>query len=450
MKLSTRLWSYIHLPDKSFSKNFLTLLSGTSVAQAIPFFVGPLISRLYTPADIGFFVLLSSTAGILSILSTGTYEYGVLVEKNDEDAKKIGETAIALSFVFLLFSFLLLLTIFLIANHNSPTGISWLWFLVPFQAFLAGASNIQNFYLNRKRQYTDISAGKIIRASGMSALQVLSGFAKKAWGLFPSQIIGQLITVFYLWRRSKLQPKKNNKGIEDTVKHLLKFKKYPLLTLPGAVINELSIQVPIYILQFFFTASAVGLYALPHKFLNAPIMLIGATIGQVFFQRAVEKKNQIEPIADTALSTYWFLFKLGLIPFSIIMVFGDSLFAWYFGENWRISGVYAQMLSPWLFFVLCGSPLSNLFIVLGKLRLSLKLNIGLLLLRITALLIGAIWFNQTVAILLFAIASFVYWVAITYYSLHLSGAKITTVALNSLTLIFTAVIFLALLRLLIL
>ncbi|SDC40865.1 lipopolysaccharide biosynthesis protein [Williamwhitmania taraxaci] len=450
MKLSTRLWSYIHLPDKSFSKNFLTLLSGTSVAQAIPFFVGPLISRLYTPADIGFFVLLSSTAGILSILSTGTYEYGVLVEKNDEDAKKIGETAIALSFVFLLFSFLLLLTIFLIANHNSPTGISWLWFLVPFQAFLAGASNIQNFYLNRKRQYTDISGGKIIRASGMSTLQVISGFAKKAWGLFPSQIIGQLITVFYLWRKSKLQPKKNNKGIEDTVKHLLKFKKYPLLTLPGAVINELSIQVPIYILQFFFTASAVGLYALPHKFLNAPIMLIGATIGQVFFQRSVEKKNQDEPIADTALSTYWFLFKLGLIPFSIIMVFGDSLFAWYFGENWRMSGVYAQMLSPWLFFVLCGSPLSNLFIVLGKLRLSLKLNIGLLLLRITALLIGAIWFNQTVAILLFAIASVAYWVAITYYSLHLSGAKIATVALNSLTLLFTAVLFLALLRLLIL
>jgi O-antigen/teichoic acid export membrane protein len=127
-------------------------------------------------------------------------------------------------------------------------------------------------------------------------------------------------------------------------------------------------------------------------------------------------------------------------------VFGDILFAWYFGETWRISGMYAQMLSPWLFFVLCGSPLSNLFVVLGRLRLSLNLNIGLLLVRISAMFIGAYWFSPTVAILLFAAVSFAYWVILTFYTLHLSGAKAAIVAWKSLSMLAGVVLLLAALR----
>jgi len=446
MSLLTKLWSYINLPDKSFTRNFLTLLSGTTLAQAIPFFVGPIISRLYAPADIGFFVLLSSTAGILSILSTGTFEYGVLVEERDDDSQSLRETAITLSLIFSTLSFIALVAIFIIANHTSPDGISWLWLLVPLQVFLTGTANIQNYYLNRHNDYPRISSGKVVRTSGMSIFQVGAGFMKWAWGLFPGQLLGQLITVFYLFKGSSLNLRSLFRSRSSIIKQIVKFKKYPLLTMPGSLINELSIQVPIYILQLFFTAGVVGFYALPHKFLNAPIMLIGSAIGQVFFQRASEKNNSGEKITDTALSVYWFLFKVGLIPFSIIMVFGDILFAWYFGETWRISGMYAQMLSPWLFFVLCGSPLSNLFVVLGRLRLSLNLNIGLLLVRISAMFIGAYWFSPTVAILLFAAVSFAYWVILTFYTLHLSGAKAAMVAWKSLSMLTGVVLLLAALR----
>ncbi len=446
MRLTTKLRSYIDLPDRSFTRNFLTLLSGTTLAQAIPFFVGPIISRLYAPADIGFFVLLSSTAGILSILSTGTYEYGVLVEERDDDSHALKETAIVLSLIFSTLAFVALLVIFIVANHTSQDGISWLWLLVPLQVFLTGTANIQNYYLNRHNNYPRISSGKVVRTSGMSIFQIGIGFIKWSWGLFLGQVLGQLVTVFYLLKGSHLNLRSVFKHRSSIIKQIVKFKKYPLLTMPGALINELSIQVPIYILQLFFTASVVGFYALPHKFLNAPIMLIGSAIGQVFFQRAAKKHNSGERITDTALSVYWFLFKVGLIPFSIIMVFGDILFAWYFGETWRISGMYAQMLSPWLFFVLCGSPLSNLFVVFGKLRLSLNLNIGLLLLRISAMFIGAFWFSPTVAILLFAAVSFVYWLILTFYTLYLSGAKTAIIAGKSFSMLTGLILLLVALR----
>ena len=49
----------------SFTKNVLTLMTGTAVAQAIPIAISPILTRLYTPSDFGVFALFFSIVAIL-------------------------------------------------------------------------------------------------------------------------------------------------------------------------------------------------------------------------------------------------------------------------------------------------------------------------------------------------------------------------------------------------
>ena len=41
----------LHLND--FAKNIITLMTGTTAAQIIPFAVSPVLTRLYSPDDFG-------------------------------------------------------------------------------------------------------------------------------------------------------------------------------------------------------------------------------------------------------------------------------------------------------------------------------------------------------------------------------------------------------------
>ena len=45
-------------PKSEFAKNVLTLMTGTTIAQAIPIAISPILTRLYTPEDFGVFNLM--------------------------------------------------------------------------------------------------------------------------------------------------------------------------------------------------------------------------------------------------------------------------------------------------------------------------------------------------------------------------------------------------------
>ena len=48
------------LPGGEFTRNVLTLLTGTTIAQAIPVLIAPVLTRLYSPKDFGLAALFFS------------------------------------------------------------------------------------------------------------------------------------------------------------------------------------------------------------------------------------------------------------------------------------------------------------------------------------------------------------------------------------------------------
>ena len=72
-----------------FSKNVLTLISGTTIAQGITIAISPILSRIYSPSDFGIFAAFSSVIAMISLIIGGRYEVAILLPKKDEDAANL-------------------------------------------------------------------------------------------------------------------------------------------------------------------------------------------------------------------------------------------------------------------------------------------------------------------------------------------------------------------------
>lgn len=68
-------------PKSEFNRNVLTLMTGITVAQAIPVAISPVLTRLYTPEDFGIFALNLSLISIFAATGGARYDSIILLPK---------------------------------------------------------------------------------------------------------------------------------------------------------------------------------------------------------------------------------------------------------------------------------------------------------------------------------------------------------------------------------
>jgi len=124
-------------PKSEFSRNVLTLMTGTTIAQAIPIAISPILTRIYTPEDFGVVGLFGAISGIFGAIATGKYELAIMLPRKDEDAINI----FALGFIITAtLTFVSLLIVSFLADSlaillNNKEIEFWLYF-IPISVFL--------------------------------------------------------------------------------------------------------------------------------------------------------------------------------------------------------------------------------------------------------------------------------------------------------------------------
>ena len=206
-------------PKSEFNRNILTLMTGTTIAQAIPIAISPILTRIYTPEDFGIFAIFLAITLIIGSIANGRYELAIMIPKKDEDAINI----FALGFIITTSISLLLLVLVLIFQtyftylvKNEEIGV-WLYF-VPISVFFFGIFNILNYFNNRKKNYKDISNANILKSIVAAIIQLSIGLIQQgATGLISGQIISQFFANTKLLKNiikdkiliSKITKKKN-------------------------------------------------------------------------------------------------------------------------------------------------------------------------------------------------------------------------------------------------
>jgi O-antigen/teichoic acid export membrane protein len=397
-------------PKSEFGRNILTLMSGATVAQAIPIAISPILTRLYTPEDFGVFALFIALLSVFGSVASGRYEQALLLPKKEEDA--INLMALGFIITLLLSTFLLLILLLLhdtIVSLLNNTHIgAWLYFL-PLAILFTGLFNVLSYFNNRKKHYADLRNAAIAKSFAGAVVQIAVGWIKSgAAGL----IIGQMASL--LAANAKLL--KNTLADSTFFDRLSrvriialakKYRDFPKFQGPHAILNSFSSQMPIYFFSAFFTSGVVGFFALSIRIVFLPLSIISSSAAKVFNEKAARSLGGQENLHFLTRNVLTSTVKKTLLPFAVIVLFAPDIFAFVFGTPWREAGVYTQILSPWLYMVFVVSMVAYIPNLYNQQKRALKLEIIYTLLRLISLATGIIFHSVYIAIALFSLSGFV-------------------------------------------
>lgn len=356
------------IPNNSFARNTITLMTGTSIAQAIPIAISPILTRLYTPEEFGVFGLYLALTSIVSVVVTGRYELAIMLPKKDSEAAQIVALSVLLSFV--ISSIILLFVVMFNDKVTSLLGVpeisNWLY-VFPLGTLLGGVYPSLNCWCNRKRNYKRLALSRIVQTSGTSSIQLGAAGVGPSIGLIGGQILGQGVATVVLARivvkeDTELLKRVNKLRIMAVARKYVKFPKYMVA---GQLASEVSVQILLLLLGMFFGPAIAGFYSLAQRVLAAPISLVAAAIGDVYRQEAAFTYKKYGDCRNLFLRTAQKLFIFAFIPAIPVFFFGPWLFALFFGEEWRIAGEMASVISIMVFFQTISTPLSQTVLFAG-------------------------------------------------------------------------------------
>ncbi|WP_187385846.1 lipopolysaccharide biosynthesis protein [Aliarcobacter cryaerophilus] len=369
------------LKQKSeFNYNIITLMTGTTIAQAIPIAISPIITRIYTPEDFGVFAIYISIISILASAITGKYELAILIPKNRHKARDIVVLSLSLSFICSLIIFFIIIFFIdsLLLLLNIPDIKIWLYF-VPFNIFFIASATTLYYYNNRIKKYKVLSNNQIIQSSSQGFLNLFIGyFNKLSGGLVIGTFIANLISLIYLFIKTKIFFRTYVFQRDNIIKVIKEYNKFPKYNLSSNFLENISSQVPIFLLGAFFNTAVVGFYSLSQRVISIPIGIFGRSVGDVFRQEAIKQLNEKGNCREIFVSTFKKLLLISLLPFSLFYFAAPELFNILFGNDWIIAGEYAKILTPLFFLQFIASPMSNMFMIAQKQEYDLILQIYLL------------------------------------------------------------------------
>jgi O-antigen/teichoic acid export membrane protein len=397
---------------------------GTLLGQGIVVIASPVLTRLFSPDDFGVFGVYVSLLGIFSVVASLRYQLSIPFPEKEEEAANL----LALSLVIVLFmSVIISLAVWLfnlqIVNAMKvPALRPYLW-LLPLGVAMVGSYQVFNFWCVRKQAFGRIAQTKVSQGLSSVLIQIGLGALKfSPIGLLVGHIVGQAAGTTTL----AVLAWKSDRGALKTIsiKEMscmgLRFRRFPLFSSWSGVLNNLSVQLPVLMLSYYFGPLTTGLYALGHRVLTLPMRFVGQAASQVFFSEAVDA-NRKGSLAVTTKRIFERLVQIAVPGFLIIGFSAPGLFTLAFGQQWREAGDYAQWLTPWLFVVFVCSPLSILPSIREKQGKEAVFNLVLLISRIGAIATGGMLQSARISIGSFAVVSTVCWLCFMLWVLGLSG-----------------------------
>ena len=345
-------------PKSEFSRNVLTLMTGTTIAQAIPIAISPILTRIYTPEDFGVFALYMSIASMVAVVATGRYELAIMLPKKDEDAIQLVILSILIAVCISLITFLI---VFILNKEitnmlGNPKISNWLYF-VPLTVLLTGIYQSLNYWNNRNKEYKNLAISRVADTSTNATVNLLGIFFKiGASGLILGSIIGKIVGIFSLQRSRNITTPVLYRKLK-MIALARKYKKFPLINSLHTFINILKNNLVTIYISIKYTSSILGFYYFVLRIMQLPSSILGGSLAQVFYKQASVIYNNKKDIQIQVKHLIGTLALLAIIPAIILFFYSEELFVFVFGEDWITSGKYAKAIIPYIFFHFIASPL---------------------------------------------------------------------------------------------
>jgi O-antigen/teichoic acid export membrane protein len=392
-----------------FFKHVVTLLVGNGIAQAIPILASLLLARVYAPADMGVYALYLLLPTNLSVLATGRYDLAIVLPKDDEDALNLLalSTSISLAFAALALVIVVAFRAWLSTWLHQPAAFELL-LLVPASVFLTGWVQGAFAWLNRKQAYRFVSIAKVSQSTVSVFVTLGLGYlgfrlAGLVIGSLAGQVASAVATLVY-FRMHRAATQFQAVGWSSIRRNARTYEAFPKVNSFHVLLDVLQTNILTIGIGRGFGQVALGYYSFTTKVLKTPLGLIGSAVGQVFYQRASETSHENGDLRALMRGVVRQLSVIGVPMCVVLVAFGPPLFGLAFGADWRTAGVYAQILAPWLALNFVASPISIVYVIMGRQKQALLFGVADCLAKSLCLALGMLMHSIQLTLICMSIA----------------------------------------------
>ena len=357
------------LPETSFLRKFSMLAGGTLVGQALVILSSPLLTRLFTPEEFGFFAVFAGIAGIAGVLAGLRYEFAIPVMTTDSDAAAL---TIVTALVTLVTALGLAGLIWAWGDRlaeavSAPALGLWLWLLPP-AVLVWGLGSALTYWSVRRRTYAINAVNRTLQLGSQAAGQVLLGLLGSGGpGLVIGYLVGYAVRLGHFLHRL---PAADLRLMVAQPPRILWQKahanwRYPAFGFPSSTLQAICQHAPAILLAALFGGPVIaGLYALSQRIMGLPVKLLSEAASKVFLGEA--RGLDGASLRQHFLRTMLLFTGIGLLGLLPVILFGPALFAWVFGANWYDAGVIAQLLAPLYLSRFVVQPLSHTLYIINR------------------------------------------------------------------------------------
>lgn len=354
----------------SFTRNVLTLLSGTAIAQLIPLLATPVLTRIYTPEQFGALAILLAVANPLSLLVCGRYDLTVVLPRDDERANVLARLALLLAMVVslllggLLWSFREPLSGLMGGEVALPPVL-----LAPLLFLLMGFFQPLNNWLIRKQAFRAMSVNKMVQTTGITLVSLGLGWWAFEHGLMVGYVAGWALYVAFgamqvRWKGFRFRPLQFAAMREAA----MAYRSFPLYNALPAVMNTATLSIPVFLLTRVFDEQVTGQFNLCRQTIFLPVTFFATSFMQVYMQRASSTVAAGGAVLPSLRRSVQLLGGLALALVLVLLTAGPFLFGLVFGAQWTEAGTYARILALPIALQFVVVPLTPLLPALGHIR----------------------------------------------------------------------------------
>ena len=365
------------------------LLTGTALGQAAVLATTPLVTRLYTPAELGGFMVLFSFVGVVGFALSWRLELALVAERDETRARNLLALCLTLVPLMALAAGLGAYSLAQLHWLSTPVLPARSAVLIALLLTVTGTFTVLRYWQVRRAGFATIARGLIGQGLARAIAPLVFAFWQaSALALALSEITGRLAGLRIVGRgawsaaRDGARPALWRGLVRENW-------KFPVLLVPSAVLDALAQNIAVPLLAYTFGPVHAGEYGLALRVGGTAVTLLAASLGDVLHSRfaaATVAERQAILARETRR-----LAKLSVLIFVPVAVLAPLLTVPVFGRAWAGTGWMLAMSTPAFMAMLVVGPLSRILLVTQRIELKLIADVSCVALPALALLAAAPW-----------------------------------------------------------
>ena len=318
------------------------LSAGTICAQLINFFTLFYLARYSSLETLNLLAIITANITGLAPFLSLRFDVALVISRDNKEKLKLAASSLLFSLLICItmISYILIdqKTVIDALNQNASSIYILILALITNNVNTFGAA-----WLNSEARYKTMAVAVIFQAVSYCLLTILFvTFLKDIGAVLALTTSYFMLGVFYLYSlKSVLIFAISFSAIKDTFRS---FWRYPVISMPMAVVNGYHQVLPILFISKHFSAAEVALFFVIQRYIGSPIAVISTAVSNIALRDFSEK------IGESVKSTFTFystiLFLLSLLAIIVLVLIPIEILQFATNNKDLSDGILIAMATP--------------------------------------------------------------------------------------------------------